>query len=73
MDLGASRSPDGDKITVKQSDGYFVAKDEETGVSSQGKTKSEALGNLAEAIALYEEPVPQEADEDLQPSSAPWF
>lgn len=66
------RQPDAEEITVRKSDGLFVARDENTGVSSQGETKSEALENLAEALSLYDEPVPE--DEDVsEPVSAPWF
>ena len=72
MERGARHSPDGDKITVRESDGYIVARDEETGVSSQGETKAAALGNLAEALALYHAPV-DEDDDVHEPASAPWF
>jgi predicted RNase H-like HicB family nuclease len=72
MERGASRSPDTQEITIRESDGYFVARDEETGVSSQGGTKVEALQNLAEALALYEEPVLEDEDAS-EKASAPWF
>lgn len=60
------------EITLRESDGYIVARDEETGVSSQGETKAEALGNLGDALALYHEPVGK-AEDAQEPASAPWF
>lgn len=72
MEGGTHRSPDTQEITVRESDGCFVARDETTGVSSQGETKAEALENLAEALTLYDEPVPDDEDAK-EPSSAPWF
>ncbi len=69
-----SRGDDnGDTITVSHSGEWYVAKDETTGVASQGKTKAEALGNLAEALQLHSRPVSSDADEELEPSTAPWF
>lgn len=66
-------SPAGDdSITVSKSDGYFVAIDETTDVTSQGETKAEALENLADALRLYHEPV-SESDEPEEPSDAPWL
>lgn len=65
--------PEGETITVRESDGWFVARDEETGVSSQGETKPEALVKLAEALALHHEPVPEGFDDDLESSDAPWL
>jgi len=62
-----------DDITVSKSDGWFVAKDAQTGVVSQGATKADALENLADAIRLHERPVPADADGDLDPSDAPWL
>lgn len=73
MDRSARRSPETDEITVRESDGYFVATDEETGVSSQGETKSEALENLADALALYQQPVSERDEEGLEPAEALWF
>lgn len=71
--MGATpKQPDGENITLVESDGYVVATDTETGVTSQGETKAEALENLAEAIRLHERPVPGDI-EDPDPSDAPWF
>ena len=64
-------TPDADTITVEESDGWYVAKDEETGVASQGRTKAKALSNLAEALELHDEDV--EAEPELERSDAPWF
>lgn len=64
-------SPSGDAdVVVAKSDGWFVATDTETGVASQGETKAEALENLAEALRLHDEPLP---DGEPEPSTAPWF
>lgn len=65
--------PDADTVTITESDGWFVATDEDTGVASQGETKAEALANLAEALELHERPVSEDIDEKLEPSNAPWF
>lgn len=71
--MGATpKQPDGENITLVESDGYVVATDTETGVTSQGETKAEALENLAEAIRLHERPVPDDI-EDPDPSDASWF
>ncbi|WP_135829631.1 type II toxin-antitoxin system HicB family antitoxin [Halorussus halobius] len=67
-----SRNPDGDTVVITRSDGWYVAKDEDTGVASQGETKAEALANLAEALALHERPVPEE-DDVVEASTAPWL
>lgn len=66
------RTPAGDTVTVYESDGSIVAEDEETGVSSFGETKAEALENLAEALELYHRPTPPDVEEP-EPSDAPWF
>jgi predicted RNase H-like HicB family nuclease len=72
MSSDADSSSYSETISLSQSDGWIVAKDESTGVTSQGRTKSEALENLAEALELYEEEVP-ESDEPTNPSDAPWL
>ena len=38
---------------VEDPDGGWTARDEATGVVSQGETRAEALDNLDEAVALY--------------------
>lgn len=67
-----SRNPDGDTIVVTQSDNGYVAKDETSGIASQGKTKSEALANLAEALELADRSVPEEEDA-VEDSTVPWL
>lgn len=70
-----SQAPDSDDagdVTLTLEDEWYVARDEETGVVSQGKTRAEALANLAEALELHERPVPDDEDVD-EPSNAPWL
>ena len=65
------REPDdADSIILSQEDDWFVARDERTGVASQGETRSKALANLAEALQLYEE-----TDDGVETATpdAPWF
>lgn len=67
-----SREPEeGDTVTITESDGYIVARDEATGVASQGKSKIEALENLAEALELHERPDPEGTE--LEEATAPWL
>jgi predicted RNase H-like HicB family nuclease len=67
-----SRDPDEDEtVTIFESDGYVVARDDQTGVASQGNTKAEALANLAEALDLHARPEPE--DENPEEPDAPWF
>lgn len=58
-------------ISLTRDGDWYVAKDEETDVTSQGRTRPEALAYLSEALELYEKPVPG----DIKPSvpDAPWF
>lgn len=62
----SSEPTDGEEIgtvTIHLEEGVlYVATDEETGVSSQGHSKAEALTNLAGALEVYEESTT--ADED---------
>lgn len=51
-------------ITITNEDDWFVITDEETGVTTQGETKLEALLMLADALAGYED-----VDEDLLASA----
>jgi predicted RNase H-like HicB family nuclease len=70
--MSRARAPDDvDTVTISKDGEWFVAKDEETGVASQGKTRHEALANLAEAIKLNESPLPD--DVDAETPDAPWF
>lgn len=47
-------SPDSSSVHLTQDGEWFVAIDEVTDVASQGKTRAEALANLAEALELHE-------------------
>lgn len=58
-------------VTEGESTDLFVAKDEATGVASQGETKIKALENLVEALELYHEEDPE--DIELKEPTAPWF
>lgn len=73
---------------VEEEDGRWSAIDEEVGVASQGETRSEALANLDEAVALHRgeigEPVtdadlrdlgvdPDTVPDEPQEPDAPWF
>jgi len=49
-------------ITLTEDDGWWVARDTETGVASQGQTREEALENLDEAVALYKSEVGESID-----------
>ena len=40
-------------IVISKEDGWYVAKDINTNVASQGKTSDEAVANLKEALELY--------------------
>jgi predicted RNase H-like HicB family nuclease len=56
MSTGSSANRDppvGTTITLTREDEWWIAKDEETGVASQGKTRQEALENLDEALQGY--------------------
>ena len=45
--------PTGTTITLTREDEWWVARDEDTGVASQGKSRPEALDNLDEALQGY--------------------
>lgn len=51
-------------ITLTEDGDWWIARDVETGVSSQGRTRKDALDNLDEALAGYhgEGEEPTEAD-----------
>jgi predicted RNase H-like HicB family nuclease len=65
-------STDEETVRIFESDGKIVARDESTGVSSFGGTKSEALERLSEAIDLYEQPVHEDEDVENE-ATAPWL
>ncbi|MCU4975445.1 type II toxin-antitoxin system HicB family antitoxin [Halobacteria archaeon AArc-m2/3/4] len=49
-------------ITLTKEDEWWVAKDEETGVASQGKTRIEALEMLDEAVSLHKDETSESID-----------
>ncbi|QLH80778.1 type II toxin-antitoxin system HicB family antitoxin [Halosimplex pelagicum] len=54
-------------LTLGESGDLWVARDEETGVASQGETREAALDNLDEAVALYHGETGREpTDEELR-------
>jgi predicted RNase H-like HicB family nuclease len=71
MGVQPRESDESETVTITESDGYIVARDEDSGVASQGETKAEALANLAEALELHARPDPEDAD--LSEAMAPWF
>lgn len=71
--MGATIESGGEEtVVLSESDGYIVAKDTETGITSQGETKAEALENLADALELYFTDSP-DTNEKPESSTAPWF
>lgn len=72
MSVHSRRDSSNETITVSKDGQWYVAKDESTGVASQGETKVEALENLAEALELHTRPDPDD-DEEIEPSTAPWL
>jgi len=87
-DTGESDSGRREIRLVEEEDGWWSAIDEGMGVTSQGETRSEAIANLDEAVALHRgeigEPVPDADLRDLgidpetvpdepQEPDAPWF
>jgi len=87
-DTGNGESPRRQIRLVEEADGTWSAIDEDVGVASQGETRSEALANLDEAVALHQgeigEPVtdadlrdlgvdPETVPDDPRKPDAPWF
>ena len=58
--------PVGSTITLTYEDDWWVASDEATGVTSQGKTPHEALDNLDEALEGYHADGQPPSEEELQ-------
>ncbi|ELZ30352.1 hypothetical protein C475_01417 [Halosimplex carlsbadense 2-9-1] len=56
---------------VEEDDGWWSAIDEETGVASQGPSRTEALANLDEAVEATQ--AAEEADSEAPEPDAPWF
>ena len=40
-------------VVISQEEGWYIAKDTNSGVASQGKSIDEAISNLNEALELY--------------------
>jgi predicted RNase H-like HicB family nuclease len=87
-DTGDSDSSRREIRLVEEEDGTWSAVDEGAGVASQGQTRSEALANLDEAVALHEgeigDPVteadlrdlgldPDSVPDEPREPDAPWF
>lgn len=53
-------------ITLTEDGDWWIARDVETGVTSQGRTRTEALDNLDEAVAGYHGEGEEPTDEDLR-------
>jgi len=67
MATRTSEPPVGTTITLTRGDEWWVAKDEETGVATQGKTREKALENLDEAVALHKGDIGRPVtDDDLR-------
>ena len=47
---------------IENDDGWWTARDEERGVTTQGKTRDDALDNLDEAVALHTGKIEPEID-----------
>lgn len=56
---------------IEEDDGWWSAVDEQTGVASQGPTRSEALENLDEAVSVTKEA--RNDDSTAPEPDAPWF
>jgi len=56
---------------IEEDDGWWSAIDEQTGVASQGPTRSDALENLDEAASVTEEA--RNAETAPPEPDAPWF
>ncbi|WP_160063640.1 MULTISPECIES: type II toxin-antitoxin system HicB family antitoxin [Natrialbaceae] len=54
------------RITLTEEDEWWVATDEETGVTSQGGTRVEALENLDEAVELHKGDGREPTNEELR-------
>lgn len=71
MGVQSRGESNGETITVTKDGQWYVARDDSSGVASQGETKVAALENLADALQLHEQPVP-ETDDEPEASTAPW-
>lgn len=71
VDTMASSASDGNvhdgEIRLWREEDWWIAKDTETGVTTQGQTRSIALENLDEAVALHNDDLGREpTDEELR-------
>lgn len=72
--MSEARAPDDDDtsaVTITRDGEWYVARDEETDLASQGETRAKALVNLAEAIEIHAEPISGDVEADTP--DAPWF
>jgi len=53
-------------MTLTEDDGWWIAKDTETSVVSQGETRVDALANLDEALAGYHGASEEPTDAELR-------
>ena len=53
-------------ITLTEDGDWWIARDVETGVTSQGRTRKEALDNLDEALAGYHGAGEEPSESDLR-------
>jgi predicted RNase H-like HicB family nuclease len=59
--------PHEDEIRLWREDDWWIAKDVETGVTTQGQSRDAALANLDEAVALHEGDIGREpTDEEIR-------
>ncbi|MFV1994937.1 MAG: type II toxin-antitoxin system HicB family antitoxin [Verrucomicrobiales bacterium] len=56
-------------VITDAEEGGFVAFNPETGTTTQGETRDEAVANLQEATALYLEEFPQKVKPPYPPTS----
>ena len=56
----------GRKITLTEEGGWWIARDEDADVTSQGRTRTEAIENLDEAVACERAAI-ENGDEPLPP------
>jgi len=56
---------------VEEDDGWWSAIDEETGVASQGPSRTDALSNLDEAVEATR--ATEKADSEAPEPDAPWL
>lgn len=63
----STEDPHEGEIRLWREDDWWIAKDIETGVTTQGESRETALDNLDEAVALYNGEIGREpTDEELR-------